>query len=315
MKKVLLTGATGFIARCAVPFLLQRGYEVHAVFHNRKPVAGSIARLFWHQCDLLNKAEQKKLFGSLRATHFLHFAWNVDHKTYLVSPDNALWQVASFEMLKNFRQGGGQRAVLAGTCFEYDLMNGGRLKEGATLKPASPYGVSKVRLYEEMEDYAGQEKLSCAWGRIFFLYGPHERATRFVPGLINSFLKGEAAHCRHGHLLRDFLYVEDVASAFAALLDSPVCGAVNIGSGISRSLGDIARDIACGFNKDGAAWLTVDRLPTHDPLSIVADVTRLKSEVGWSPSVDWTEGLAKTIAWWKQRLKERGNESADQTKN
>jgi nucleoside-diphosphate-sugar epimerase len=59
----------------------------------------------------------------------------------------------------------------------------------------------------------------------------------------------------------------------------------------------------------------VDHLPTHDPLSIVADVTRLKSEVGWSPSVDWTEGMAKTIAWWKQRLKECKNESTDQAKN
>lgn len=311
MNKVLLTGATGFIARCAIPFLLQRGYEVHAVFHNRKPVSGSTGRLYWHQCDLLNKAEQRKLFSSLHPTHLLHFAWNVDHKTYLVSPDNALWQVSSFEILKNFRQGGGQRAVLAGTCFEYDLMAGGRLKEDVALKPASPYGTSKVRLYEEMKEYAVQENISCAWGRIFFLYGPHERATRFIPALIKSFLTGEPACCRHGHLLRDFLYVEDVASAFAGLLDSSVCGAVNIGSGVSRSLRDIATDIAGGCNKNDAALLKVDCLPTHEPLSIVADVTRLKSEVGWSPSVDWAEGMAKTIAWWKERLTESRDESTD----
>ena len=313
MKKVVLTGATGFIARYAIPFLLQRGYEVHAVFHNKEPFSALdfTDRLFWHHCDLLNIAEQKILFGSLHASHLIHFAWKVDHRTYLSSPDNLLWQVASLELLKNFKEEGGERAVYAGTCFEYDLMTEGPLKEDAALNSLSPYGVSKIRLYQEITSYAVEEKFSCAWGRVFFLYGPHEQATRFIPALINAFLRKETACCLHGQLLRDFLYVEDVASAFVAILDSSVCGAVNIGSGVSRSLRDIATDIASGCNKNGAALLKVDCLPTHEPLSIVADVTRLKSEVGWSPSVDWAEGMAKTIAWWKERLTESRDESTD----
>ena len=66
---------------------------------------------------------------------------------------------------------------------------------------------------------------------IFFLYGPHEPPGRLIPSVIQALLKGEFARCSHGRQIRDFLYVEDVAEAFVALLDSDITGPVNIASG------------------------------------------------------------------------------------
>ncbi len=71
-----------------------------------------------------------------------------------------------------------------------------------------------------------------AWGRVFFLYGPHEAPGRLVSDVIQSLLERREAHCSDGTQQRDFMHVIDVGRAFAAVLDSDITGPVNIASGV-----------------------------------------------------------------------------------
>src|SRR4030095_7552715 len=85
---------------------------------------------------------------------------------------------------------------------------------------------------------------SSAWGRLFFLYGPHEPRERLVASVIRSILMDEPALCSHGRQNRAFLHVQDAADALVALLDSAVSGPVNIASGTPVAVLDVVQEIA-----------------------------------------------------------------------
>lgn len=313
MKKVLLTGATGFIGRHCLPSLLASGYEVHAI--SSKPNPGSRVSpysplptphsLDWRQTDLLDAEQVAELVAGVRPTHLLHFSWFVVPGKFWTSPENLRWVQASLNLLNAFASNGGERVVVAGSCTEYDWGYGYCSEERTPLAPSTLYGSCKHALRIMLDAFAGQTGISAAWGRIFFLYGPHEHPSRLVASVIGSLLKDEPARCSPGEQMRDFLHVRDVADAFVALLEADVTGPVNIGSGQPVAVKEIVRKIADQVGRPGLVRLgALPAAPNESPL-VVADVRRLSEEVGWTPRYDLDDGLEQTIYWWRDRIFER----------
>jgi nucleoside-diphosphate-sugar epimerase len=309
MKKVLLTGASGFIGRHCIEPMLARDFEVHAVSLTPPPVAlSTLPGVHWHRSDLLDAGAVKALVSEVEPKHLLHLAWYAVPGNYRTSPENLRWVQASLELYLAFAAHGGRRAVGAGSCIEYGQTDQQRCAEGVTpLAPSTLYGACKHAFHLMSEAFALEAGLSAAWGRIFFLYGPHEHPDRLVAHVTRSVLGGKLVRTTHGNQLRDFLHVGDIGAALAALLDSDVSGAVNIGSGLPVTLKDLFGKIA-EFTGQGDL-IAVGALPTpvNEPPVICADVTRLREEVGWSPQYDLHRGLRETVAWWKLRC-ETNNE-------
>jgi nucleoside-diphosphate-sugar epimerase len=304
MKKVLLTGATGFVGRQTVPCLLASGYEVHAL-SSHKHEGASPPAMRWHEVDLLEEGEEvATLVRSVQPTHLLHLAWYAVPGTYWTSSENLRWVRASLALLQAFAESGGQRVVAAGTCAEYDWRYGYCTEAYTPLAPATLYGSCKHALRLMLEAFARQAGLSAAWGRPFFLFGPHEHPERLIASVINSLLCGEAARCTHGNQVRDFLHVADAAAAFVALLDSEVEGAVNVASGQPVVLKDLIRRIAKKMGRQEQIELGVVPTPPDEPPLLVGDTHRLLGEVGWSPHYDLDAGLDDTIEWWRNRRTE-----------
>lgn len=303
MKKVLLTGASGFIGRHTIPFLLRNGYEVYAVYSTKRPNFIEDRNLFWLQCDLLDLEKCKQLLSEIKPTHLLHFAWYTVPGKYWTSLENIRWVQASLELAINFYKSGGKRAVFAGTCAEYDWNYGYCSEDITPLKPSTLYGACKNSLQQILTQFSKQVGLSYAWGRIFFLYGPYEAKTRLIPSVIISLLQDRQAQCTHGEQIRDFLHVEDVASAFVSLLESNVEGPVNIASGQPIALKTICYTIADLLGKRHLIRLGVLPVPENEAPFLVADVQKLNQQVGWKSRITLEEGLKSTIEWWKQNLK------------
>ena len=297
MKRVIVTGARGFIGRHALTTLIESGFEVHAVTSKRdRPASPNCT---WHVADLLDNSQIKELVRSIQPTHLLHFAWYTTPAKYWTSLENFCWVQASLELLRQFQQQGGQRVVMAGTCAEYNW-NYGYCLEGLTPRePKTPYGICKQALQEMVKAYSEITDLSSAWGRIFFAYGPYEYPNRLISSVVRSVLSREPALCSHGNQIRDFLYVQDVADAFVALLSSETTGSVNIASGQPISIKEVVYKIAEKVNSTDLIRLGAIPASPQEPKLLVGEVSRLSHEVGWLPKYDLDTGLKLTIDWWK----------------
>ena len=300
MKKVLVTGASGFIGKNVLPILLANGYDVYAV-HN----GGSIIEyenVTWHKCNIMNKDEVSLLFEKIQPEYLLHLAWFVTPGKWAIAPENIGWVEVSLNLIKKFNEFGGKRVVAAGSGLEYDWQYGYCNEELTPKNPATFYGVCKNATRQVVEAYAELVGLSFAWGRVFFLYGPHENPNRLIAYVINSLLRRERANCSHGNQVRDFLHAYDVANALVFLLENEYNGNVNIASGEPIKLKEL---MLLAANEIGATeLLKLGAIPAaaSDTDLVVADVNRLKNELGWQQKYSNQEGIKNTIKWWKKEI-------------
>lgn len=297
-KRVLVTGAGGFIGKHCLPILIAKGFDVHAadVFSNENRQEYS-----WHQVDLLDKKQCDELLALIRPTHLLHFAWYAKPGEYWSSLENIRWLEGSLHLLQAFHQNGGQRVVMAGTCAEYDWRYGYCSEYVTPLSPLTLYGVCKNALQHVLSEFSRVTGLSSAWGRVFFLYGPHEHPNRLVSSVILNLLGNKTAPCSHGGQIRDFLFVEDVASAFVSLLSSHVNGPVNIASGRPVTLREVVLAAADCLGAHERVEFGALPSPDDEPPLIVGDIRRLTDEVGWRPIHDLADGILKTVCFWQER--------------
>jgi nucleoside-diphosphate-sugar epimerase len=294
MRRVLVTGASGFLGRACVAALLQRGVAVHGT---GRGVAPDLPGLVWHPADLLTAAGRAAVIAAARPSHLLHLAWEARPGIYRDSPDNPAWTAASLDLLDRARAAGAERMLGIGTCFEYGPCDGPCVEGVTPCRPATLYGQAKLAAAE------GFLAAGAAWGRVFFPFGPGEPDGKLIPALIRSLSAGESFACSEGMQLRDFIYSEDLAGSMVAVLESSLTGPVNLGSGEARPLRDIIDAVARRLGRPelvryGARAATgIDAEPI-----IAADITRLRDEAGWTPVFGFDAGVERTIAWWRQRL-------------
>src|SRR5258706_1738280 len=117
MKRVLVTGARGFIGRRTLPLLSTHGFEVHAVT-SREIVPGD-PKVTWHRADLLDGRQIDSLIATIAPTHLLHLAWIATPGSYQTSAENLRWLEAGIHLTRSFSITGGKRLVAAGSCAEY----------------------------------------------------------------------------------------------------------------------------------------------------------------------------------------------------
>jgi nucleoside-diphosphate-sugar epimerase len=296
MSRVLLTGASGFIGAPCLRLLSDAGLEVHAVALGDAPT-GLAEAACWHDVDLLDPVQVHELLVKVAPTHLLHLAWFVAPGEYWTSAENLRWVSAGLDLVREFADAGGQRAVMVGTCAEYEQSDA-PLVEGVTpLRPTTLYGAAKSALHLAAHAYFAQRDVSFAWAHLFYLYGPGEYPGRLVPSVIRALLQGHPFECAHPDDVRDFLYVDDVAGALVALLVSNVDGDVNIGSGQPTQVGDLVHAFAVEMGQTDLVTCP----DTQNAASFaVADNSRLVHEVRWRP--DWARQTAvkATIDWWRQ---------------
>ena len=292
IKRVLVTGASGFIGRHSLPFLVERGFDVHAVARGALSAGDGMTA---HQCDLLDRRAAAALIASVRPSHLLHFAWYAVPGKFWTAPENRDWATATLALIRAFAAAGGRRAVCAGSCAEYDWSHA-TLSEAATpLAPSTLYGTAKNGTRAGLESAAAAVGLGWAWGRIFWLHGPHEPPGRLVSDVVTGLLAGRRVPVSAGTQVRDFLHVEDVARAFAALTDSDGTGAVNIASGEPIAVRTVVETIGALTGRGDLIDFGALPMRAGEPPCLVADTTRRCAMIDVVPRYDLRNGLQQTI--------------------
>lgn len=282
--KILLTGAGGFIGSHVARELLRAGHEVHAVVREGSDTRriDDLPALRVHRGKLDDLPVRPELLVSL--------AWIATPGKYLEAPENR----DCLEGTRRLLSKADCRAVVAGTCFEFDTSLG-KLREDSPVKPTTLYARCKDELRREVE-----ARPNSAWVRFFYQYGPWEDERRLVPAVIRNLLKGQEAKVSPGGQRRDFLHVEDVASAVRAVAESRLTGCVNVGSGEAPTVKEIVTTIGEAVGRP--ELLRFGAVPYYEgePMLIVADNAKLRS-TGWAPRIGLPEGVARTVEWWRAR--------------
>src|SRR6266849_3237907 len=138
MARVLVTGASGFVGRQAVPLLVARGHEVIAVGRPDAETAPPKGVRFV-TCDLLREGSAAELIDTHRPSHLLHLAWNVTPGRFWTDPDNLDWVSTSLRLFRAFAEQGGERFVGIGSCAEYDWSHDFLSENETPLRPQTLY--------------------------------------------------------------------------------------------------------------------------------------------------------------------------------
>ncbi|MEO8405990.1 MAG: NAD-dependent epimerase/dehydratase family protein [Chitinophagaceae bacterium] len=245
MKKILVTGATGFIGHYVINELLGKGYSV---------VATSRTEQRAEQCDWFDKVhyvpfdlhEAKpqqnyyQLFGQPDA--MIHLAWEglPNYKSAFHIHENLPRHIG---FLTNLLQNGLKDLTVIGTCFEYGMQEG-CLSEEMPAMPSNAYATAKDDLRKYLEEYAQENMVSFKWVRLFYMYGKGQNPKSLLSQLQAAIDNGdEVFNMSPGDQLRDYLPVEKVAGYIVKIaVQQKVMGIINCCSGVPVSVKQLVLD-------------------------------------------------------------------------
>lgn len=300
MKKVLVTGGSGFVGRAVLKALSASEVEIHVI--SRGDVIKDLTnetKISIHQLSLLEFSRVSQIIREIQPEYLIHLAWDVKQLDYLHSSENLDWVGASLNVLKVFVQSGGKRAFFCGTCFEYEFTENPASEQKTKIKPLTLYAQCKASLHDIVKKYCQDNQLSFVWGRLFYLFGENEAIHRVVPYVITELLNKKEVTCKNASAIRDYLYIADAGKAIVKTLFSDVVGAVNIASGQPVTMRQI-------FQLIGEKCHSADRIYYLDepvvPKQVVAEVAILQKTVGFTEYTDWQQALERTIDWWRGKI-------------
>jgi nucleoside-diphosphate-sugar epimerase len=283
--RVLVTGGSGFIGRRLLPLLAQ--HEVLCLTREPgrlpalpfvEPLAGDLGR---PADDWTRKLEHFK------PQWCLHLAWDA-------LPDYSLGRSranldAGLRLLEMLLSAGVKRIVVAGSCWEYGAA-AGAVSETHVGRDCGVFAAAKTALRTVLESAARDAGVEYRWARIFFVYGPGQRASSLIPTCQAAFAAGRVPDIRQPRAAQDFIHVDDVAAGLTALAESDAAsGIYNIGSGRAASVAAVVNAVAraCGAP-----------LPYADvahEAGFWAAPSKTATATGWRARIDLDDGIARTL--------------------
>lgn len=280
--RVFLTGATGFIGRATLPALAVR-HDVRWLSRSARG-AGAVSG------DFGAPAQWRGQLRAFRPEVCLHLAWEglPDY-----SPRRCQQNVAaSLELAREMLMLGCRRIVVAGSCWEYGEVSCSASEGIAESTPSSNPGVfaqAKDELRRALEEETRRAGAELVWTRIFFVYGAGQRSSSLIPHCVAQCQRGEEPDIKRPDDIQDFIHVEDVAGALAALIESAVApGIYNVGSGKGTSAAQVAALVASQFGVRLCARSAAGR-------GFWADIRKLRAAAKWKPGIDIEAGVARTV--------------------
>lgn len=308
-EKIVITGGAGFIGSHIAEECVARGFDVK-IIDNLK--TGSLENLAKIKSDIVF-VEGDILDLSLLEKEFVGAVY-VIHQAALVSvPESIKFPLLSDEInakgtlnvFEAARRTNVKRVVYASSSAVYGNPTTFPISEKSVCDPLSPYAAQKFIAEKYARVYSNLFDISFIGFRYFNVFGPRQRAESSYAGVIPRFVKalisGESVHIfGDGSATRDFVFVKDVASV---VVDS--CHAslsqknevLNIGSGKSISVNDTAALVNKVLNIKSIPCYEAPR--EGDIAHSLADITKAKELLGFSPRMSFEEGLSETVVWYK----------------
>jgi len=301
--KIFITGGAGFIGSHVTNKILDAGHEVTVYDDLSKGYLEYVdKRARFVKADLADFKTLMKAISGHDAV--IHLAAESIIKASIDNPKTHLEKNINnaINLLEAIRLNGVNKIVFSSSAAVYGETGQKPVKEDAKKSPLQPYGASKYAIEVLLSAYHHSFGISSTSLRYFNVYGPRDDqlpVTRAVPNWFKATLTSRPVVLNWaGKQLRDYIFVKDVASAHLLALEK--CGGLNnynIGSGSGHTMIDILESVfkAAGKRvpvKDGGER-------SGDPSRLVADVRKIRKELGWIPKYSLEQGMEETFIFYK----------------
>ncbi len=283
MKKVLVTGATGFIGNYVIKELLLRDCLVIATSYDetKAEAADWYSQVKYIPFDLTtfdNNVNLYSFFGEPDV--MIHLAWEglPNYKEAFHVEDNLPRHLA---FIKNIAGNGLKDLLVTGTCFEYGIKEGS-LREDMETEPANPYARAKDQLRRELEVLALERQINFKWVRLFYMYGKGQSSKSLISQLDKALETNEAVfNMSGGEQVRDFLPVEKAAEYIVAIaLQDNITGIINCCSGKPITVKQFVLDYLAKQKKSIELNLGFYPYTDYEPMSFWGNNEKLKHCLG-----------------------------------
>lgn len=303
MKRVALTGGTGFVGANLARRLLRDGHEVHLLNrrgHAKWRIEDIEESVRLHEIDFSNAEEVIKAVAEIKPDWTFHLA---AYGAYSSQADlSQMVQtniIGTINLVNACLAAGFESFVNAGSSSEYGFKDHAP-SESEGVEPNSHYAVTKASATMFCSYTARSKNVNIPTLRLYSVYGPYEEPTRLIPTLLRFGLEGKLPPLVNPNIARDYVHADDVVEAFllAAQHTGSDGGAIyNVGTGIQTSLEQAVSIVRRLLNVSvEPQWGSMpDRI--WDTNSWVCDKSKIETALGWKPHLSFEEGLRKTIEW------------------
>jgi len=333
--KILVTGGAGFIGSALIRYLVGQT-DCEVINLDKLTYAGNLdslesvadsPRYHFEQADICDRETLEGVFTSYKPDAVIHLAAESHVDRSIDGPGDFIQTnlVGTYTLLEACRAYWSGLDEVGGTAFRFlhvstdevygDLGGCDDLfREDTPYDPSSPYAATK----------AGSDHLVRAWGRTFGLpvlitncsnnYGPCQFPEKLIPHMILNALKGKPLPLYgDGSQIRDWLYVDDHASALFRVLEAGQSGATyNIGGLNEKTNLDVVRTICAildervsskpeGVERFAELITFVKDRPGHDERYAI-DASKISADLGWTPAEDFEGGIRKTVSWYLENV-------------
>jgi dTDP-glucose 4,6-dehydratase len=315
LKRVLVTGAAGFIGSHLVERLVRDGYRVRAYVHyNSRNDWGNLEltppdvkrEVEVVSGDIVDPFSVRNAVRSVQVIYHLSSLIAIPY-SYVAPQSYVQTNVqGAINVLQAAREEGVERVVHTSTSECYGTAQYVPIDEKHPLQGQSPYSASKIGADMLAESYWRSFGLAVAIIRPFNTYGPRQSARAVIPTIISQALKGGTIKLGSLSPTRDMNYVDNTVDGFLAVASHPaaVGEVINVGSGREISIGDLARLIVKLVGSASEVVEDAQRIrPANSEVErLLCGHAKARELLGWTPHVGLEDGLQRSIDWFRNHL-------------
>lgn len=307
MKKVLITGATGFIGSHLAKRLVKEKYDVYILYKDLKTVwriQDIVNKVKLYKVDLLERKKLQKLIPKINPNIICHLAnigiyGGMESTSHKVIQVNIIGLINLFEALEKIPY---ELFINTGSSSEYGMKKTA-MKEKDICEPQSVYAISKLAATLYARSYAIQKNKPITTLRLFSPFGPQDDEKRFLNYVISHAIYNKPFYLSNLNGVRDFVFIDDVIDAYIACIKNPkkAMGEIfNIGTGKQTSVKEAVKMILKVTNSQSKVNHSSDNIRNYESPLWIADITKARKILKWKTKTSFTEGVVKTAQWMKE---------------